>query len=612
MVKAGDVNASPAGGVKDMTMKQLNFKRALSLTMICVLCGATCVAAQTPKQAAQKGAAKRAKQAKDVATDQAQQTAIYTLEEAVASARQLENPFTKIHLQTLVAEALWSTNESRAREIFIQALSDAADTDDAVKAQLLQRDVIKRAWLKSPALGRQLMEKAAAGQTQQTQGVAAPQTTPTLAVQFGMKSPDPLAQQQLLLGGALIQDDPEAAAKLIRQGAESGATFALANYLMQLREKNPTLSDDIFLETLNRLPSMQTSAALSIAVSMTDYVSPNCALCPQQQIASDRVGRAYYAVTLSLLRRSVGQPVPIMSEQQSAQARVEQLQRQAQAMLAMRLTDLARRYNAPEGAELQAIYQDAFEKINPRLKPTIDLMERTQRSDDRFETAFHEVESIPDQSQRDETLVRLVEIALQKGLDGEGLARLEQKIEKIKTPALHDRARSLFDLRQIEIAIKSKDVERALKLCERLPSGVMRAGALADVASALQRAGDRARALEVLGESLRQADKADGSLDRSATIFKIVSSFVSLKDDAQSFEALLTAADSLSRLRGDDFSKSQSDEVMPEKEFDFGTSFGRLAKVDFNRSLQIAQTIRWRELRLPAEIAVCRSVLDGR
>jgi hypothetical protein len=595
-----------------MTMKQLIFTTALSLTLICVLCGATCVAAQTPKQGAQKGAAKRAKQTKDAAQTQAQQTAIYTLEQVVASARQLENPFTRIHLQTLVAEALWSTDESRAREIFTQALSDAAETDDAVKAQLLQRDVIKRAWLKSPALGRQLMEKAAAGQSQQAQGIAAPPPTSTLAVQFGMKSPDPLAQQQLLLGGALIQDDPEAAAKLIRQGAESGATFAFTNYLTQLREKNSALSDDIFLETLNRLLSMPTSAALSISVSLSDYVSSNCALCAQQQIASDRVSRAFYAASLSILRRSVGQPAPLMSEHQGAQARVEQLQQQAMAMLAMRLTDLARRYNAPEAEELQAVYQDAVEKTSPRIKPTIELMERTQRSDDRFETAFSEVESIPDQSKRDETIARLVEIALQKGLDGEGLTRLEQKIEKIKTPALHDRARALFDLREIEIAIKSKELERALKLCERLPGGVMRAGALADVASAIQRAGDRARALEVLGDALRQVDKADGSLDRSATIFKIASLFVNLKDNVQSFEALLTAADSLSRLRGDDFSTSQLDEVMPEREFNLSASFGRLAKVDFNRSLQIAQTIRWRELRLPAEIAVCRSVLDGR
>jgi len=113
----------------------------------------------------------------------------------------------------------------------------------------------------------------------------------------------------------------------------------------------------------------------------------------------------------------------------------------------------------------------------------------------------------------------------------------------------------------------------------------------------------------LLVDALESLQKSDASIERAQISFKVASDFVNLKDYDHAFDALQFSSGSLTQLTRSDFEQTGRDSV-PNSLFDYGGTFGRLGKVDFDKSLFVAQGIKWREFRLAAQIATCRSVLS--
>jgi len=91
-------------------------------------------------------------------------------------------------------------------------------------------------------------------------------------------------------------------------------------------------------------------------------------------------------------------------------------------------------------------------------------------------------------------------------------------------------------------------------------------------------------------------------------MFRITGDFVNLKEYDQAFNALQSATNSLAPLKRDDFDETTKAPA-PNSLFDYRNTFGRLGSVDFDRAMFLAQSIKWREFRLAAEIVTCQSVL---
>jgi hypothetical protein len=72
---------------------------------------------------------------------------------------------------------------------------------------------------------------------------------------------------------------------------------------------------------------------------------------------------------------------------------------------------------------------------------------------------------------------------------------------------------------------------------------------------------------------------------------------------------LESAAENLGRLKRIDFEQTNT-EAIANSLFDYRNTFGRLGSVDFDRAMFLAHGIKWREFRLAAEIASCRSILS--
>ena len=93
-------------------------------------------------------------------------------------------------------------------------------------------------------------------------------------------------------------------------------------------------------------------------------------------------------------------------------------------------------------------------------------------------------------------------------------------------------------------------------------------------------------------------------------MFKIAGDLINLKDYDRAFDALQSSSGSLGGLDKSYF--EQTSRAAPNSLFDYRGTFGRLGKLDFDKTMFLAQSIKWREFRLAAEIATCRSVLSKR
>jgi hypothetical protein len=534
-----------------------------------------------------------------------QQRGLENLDRIALEARQVDNPAIRADLQALIGDALWDFDKPNARSIFVDAFKNARSLEDHREAAAVTTIVVKHVWARDRALAEDLMK-----QLSNNRDPKSSESTKDFGVssQFGMQSSDPTAQQKIDLARDLLEEDPAAAADLIEKTLQREVTFAGIATLNQLKTSDPEKANRIFAHAVSQLQSMPATSAVLAAIAMADYVSPTCSVC-RQQSSDPTITQNFYAAGLRSLRRSLGQsfaPPPVKRELQD---RLVQYFHQMQAMLALTLS----RFAAPADlGELQAIYREQMQTLEVRKQQTLQALEQSQKAPDRLAELIQKVESIPDQEQRDLGMYNLITLALRQDLTEDLLKRLEEKAETIDSKSLHDKAWSLLKLREIEKLTKAADFDRAHILSVKLPDSTIRAKALRALSVAVTRKGSTTlQSPDLLSEALDSLNQADTSIERSQIMFKIAGDFVNLKDYDRAFGALQLSTGSIGQLQKKDFAETTR-EAVPNSLFDYSGTFGRLGSVDFDKSMFLAQGIKWRELRLAAEIATCRSVLNRR
>jgi|GEM_PF-2442424 len=532
----------------------------------------------------------------------AQEQALQTMDAIALEARQIDDPGIRADLQALIGDALWEFDKPTARSIFLDAFKNATALENKGEARVAQSDVIRHIWLRDPAMARDFLKRLSESEDSQNNpdGIASIQTT------FGLTSSDPANLQSLKLADSLFDSNPQAAGDLIDSALKNGVSFAGISRLSQLRESDPERANQIFSRSINQLRSMDPSAGVVAAIAMADYVSPSCAFCPSRPLDPETAS-LFYQAALNILRaasRSTYAPPPLKAE---FQAKLIQYSHEMQAMLAMMLTKLA---NPADAAELQKIYREQAQLLDSKRQQLLSAVGQIQQAPDKFSAAFSAAESLTDNDQRDSALSKLVEIALSQNPTDDFHQQLEDKISAIGPGALHDRAWSLLKIREVRKDVKDGKLEAAYGLSLRLPDRFVRAQALREVSMKLNGKSDLSlNAADVLSQALQSAESASSSIERTGLMFKIVANFMSLKEDERAFDALLLSSTTVAQLSRDDFQKLPVSKV-PTSLFDFAGTFGKLGSVDFEKTMQVAQGIKWKEFRLAAEISTCRSILS--
>src|SRR5437588_6647807 len=453
----------------------------------------------------------------------AQQQGLENLDRIALEARQIDNPGIRADLQALIGDALWDYDKTNAKRIFLDAFKNARAIEDKSEAAIVQTEVVKHVWARDRALADELMKEL----SDKNQQDNAPKNDFGVASQFGMRSSDSTTQQKLNLARNLIEEDPAAAGELISNSLNHELNFAGVTLLTQLKASDPATANAIFQSSVGRLESLPATAAVNAAIAMADYVGSSCSLCPPQSFNPD-MADSYFKAALEVLRRAAEQSFPPPPVKPELQARLVQYFHEMQAMLALSLSKIAPPANLPE---LQSIYQQQFQLLDQRKQQMLQSVQQMQKAPDKFEELFSRIESVNDSEQRDKAFGDAVTLALRQELTEELVGRLEGKIEKIESKALHDKAWSLLKAREIDKLVATGDLNGAHGLAIKLPNSMIRAKSLRAIATAVSKKGSELfRNVELLGEALGSLDKADASIERSQTMFKIAGDLINLKD----------------------------------------------------------------------------------
>lgn len=532
-----------------------------------------------------------------------QQRGLETLDGLSLEARHITNPAIRADLQAQIGDALWDFDKRNARNIFIDAFKNARNLDDEDEARAVQTQILKHVWRRDRALAEELLKQLSTGKTQKTAEASA---ASDLSSQFGVQSSDPVIQQKLDLAKNLLEDDPAAAANLIGDSLRREVSFSGINQLSQLKLKDPETANRVFDRAVTQLPSMPASSAVMAALAMADYLSPNCAFCAPKTF-DPAVVDVYYTSALRTLRRSLGEAPAALPLKPELQQKVVRYFHEMQALLALTLTRFAK---PTELAELQTIFRDKVQSLAPSKQRSLQAMEQNQNAPDRFEQLFRSADSIRDQAQHDMALFNMVLMALRQEPTDEAMQKLEEKVEKIEAKDLHDKAWSYVRIRGVEKLVTDGEFDRAYALTLKLPDPVTRAKALRMLSAAVAKKGSQTlSSATLLADAQESLKKVDASIERSQILFKITSDFIALKDYDRAFDALEFSSSSLAQLEKGNFEEIAGGGV-PNSLFEYSGTFGRLGSVDFDKTMFAAQSIRWREFRLAAGIATCRSVLS--
>ena len=252
-----------------MKMPPRNLRLTLALLLACGS-NAHAAAAQTgtASKAGGSGAAardpKRAREKKAAASARAERSrrkAVAVLLEVAAGAGDIEDLYQRATVLTLSAGALWGADEPAARAAFARAWEAAAAADEAesederesgrrddpperftrarslVLAAAAQRDTrISEPWLAALADWLTRQEGDARGEA----AGASPDIGP----------PNEFTRdgQRLALAHSLLDEEaPEAAARVAALALQGGASGALVEFLLRLREDAPEEADRLYL-----------------------------------------------------------------------------------------------------------------------------------------------------------------------------------------------------------------------------------------------------------------------------------------------------------------------------------------------------------------------------
>lgn len=549
------------------------------------------------RSANQKDAKKEAR-----ALTEIERRGLENLDRIALEARQIDNPAIRTELQSLIGDALWEFDKSSARNIFLDAFKNARAIADKRQATVAQTQVIQRVWARDRAWAEELMKQLAETKEGNKND---PQGDFGVSSQLGMKSASPVDQQKLELARELLEVDSSAAAELIGASLRNDVSFPGINLLAQLRSKDPQAADMIFQRAVHQLSDMPQPAGIMAAIAMGDYLSPSCALC---SASTDAPGAGvYYASALGVLRRSLGQPFTPPPVRRDLQDRLQQYLHEMQATLALSLTKFAGPTDLPQ---LDAIYQEQVQTLDPVKQRKLEALRNMQRSPDKFQDLRENAETIPDAEQRDKAMFDLIDGSVRQSPNDDRLAKLAELVDKIQSTDLHDRAWSLLKRLAVAKLTQAGNFDEAYQLAIKLPDAAIRGQSLRELSLAVARKGSQTlRSQDVLSEALEAINKADASIERSRLMFKITSDFVNAREYERAFGALQYSASSLDPLKRDDFEQTTKAPV-PNSLFEYRNTFGRLGGVDFDRTMFLAQSIKWREFRLAAEIVTCQSVLS--
>jgi hypothetical protein len=601
---------------------------------------------QTPagKTAAPQKAAKGDKGARPVAeradplAEQRRNTAISLLTTLADEAKSYQNQILRARVLARAADALWTGDAERARNLF-QRSWEAAVIADEEAARRMEEDIRKQqqatgsAVISSPPNIRNEVLRLAARRDR------------TLGEEFLKKleeskereaankatSRDPWLtsasqSQRLRLASQLLQDGDTDRALQFADPALSSVTADSMNFLSALREKNAAAADQRYAALLTRA-EMDTASDANTVSGLSSYAftpflyitfHPRGGASQMQQRGPTPppdlppgLRRAFFATAAQILLR----PSPPAEQDTTSAGRAGKF------LVIKRLLPLFEQHAPERVADLRAQMSALMSEVPERTRTGENravtrgiVPEDTSR--DPMDAMQERLNQATNSAERDAIYVDMA-----ASLAGAGDPRARDLVDKIEDMELRQQTRAYTDFEYLDYALQKKDVPEVIRLARSGElTNFQRVYGLTQAARQLIKS-DRERAVELLEEALTAARRIGAREPERPRALTAISSVFIEADRSRAWELLaevVKAGNSAEAFTGDDarivsmlrFKNGAVMRTSNASDFDLLGMFRTLAKSDLYPAIEAAKNFTNEVPRANAILAIARTVLE--
>lgn len=620
---------------------------------LCLYAIAPTARAQQPSVQAKKSPPKKVVAEVDPMTEVRRATAVSLINTLADDARMFRDPALRSRVQARSADALWDTDQERARALFRRAWDEAesadAESDRRVAEERarqmrerghasiqlppsLRTEVLRLAAKRDKALGEEFLTKMDEARKRELDNAATSNDRPDASQPSPTRRPDPTEAppaiaKRLRLAVQLLEDGDIERALQFADPALGSPNAASLEFLARLRGKNAAAADERFAAMLARAVADPLSDANTASLLSSYIFTPSLYVTFSADAGSSanswgrlaaptdiapQLRSAFFRAAASILLR----PTPPAEQDQSSSGR------SGWYMVIARLLPLFDQF-APDRsvalhAKMASLASDTPENLRrPGNNALTTGLVPEDPNRDRVAETLRRLNEAKGTDERDAVYVDAVFDAIRQKDP-----RVEEFLNKIEDTDLRKQVRAYVDYEAARAAINDKDVTAALKVARvGNLSAIQKAWTLTEAARILAKS-EPGRAMEVLDEATTEAKEHidPASKERAGAFVAIATQFVEL-DRPHAWDMMLEvikASNAAKEFTGEDGRLSARLQTKNSvwatsttaQSLDLSGLFVALAREDMLRAVDIARNFEGESPRAFATLAIARSALE--
>lgn len=531
-------------------------------------------------------------------------------------AKKIDNPQQRIETQSQVAHVLWDYDKERAtqyfREVFLAVddvkfpkLPNKPSPPSASKGvspkQQLRGEIIRLVALHDVNLAEELIRSIPKDVSYS---------------ESGSETQDEQNNQSelyLRVALSLADTDPTRSAQLAKISLSGGVNSSLLRVLSALRQKDPTIADDVYDAALNTARTDKKNTSTNIPMLAT-YAIPDFGsnifnqTSSQTNTVTTGVGDKALASFLNFAFDAISRRGTAVRGEQSASGF-----NSFDYTIGQRLLPYFDRYLPAKSAEFRSLLSQLAGSNDSKKEP--DLLTKSSQAST-IEEVLKQAEDAKLPMQRDFLYFRAVLL-----MSGEGdFSRALTIVGKISDEGFKTGLDTVVRVQAVAALLGKNDYDAAYGYAKEVLDVKQRAALLGKVARKLYDKGDSIRSAQILNDAEKLIASAEEGAGKAHAML-ILTDIKTRINPMQGFEGMVSTVAEFNRADTKESRKTPSiadvnsmlsnmiTKVFKLETPDFNESFPLLARTDFNRALQLAQAFEMKDRAITAQIAVCRGVL---
>ena len=580
--------------------------------------------------------------------------ALALLSETAEDARAISDLFYRARLQALVADALWPLDRQRARAVFRRAWEAATASDKAEEETAAQEtgalpgaveevtdardEVLSKTAARDSALADQFLRELLKGRKPENdaeQNEAAPQGA--------WREPSAMSARRIALAFEMLErGETGNAFEVVKPVVNEGVSASLMMLLLQLHRQNAATGDALYRLLIAKAKADAQSDANTVLLLSTPIVSPDLMVAVDEygSLQFRPIARASWQFSspppLSLATRNAffNTAANILLRPTVLRASASEMQDKAARYFATaRLLPYFEQEAAQFVPELQARASALLNEFTDERRASLSSQLNTRAlgappSNDPLRSHFEELSRTGEQAERDRITLRIVQLAAQNRLwDRARRAAAELSDEGLRRAAnSYIAVNQVADISHAYADEKEDDWESIvgfLKSADLPPLAA--AWGYAQAALVAARKKDAGRVAELLTEAQLYAERTPADTNERVAAYGVVNLAAAALNERQRAWELLTelvrAANQSEDYAGDEVAiefrarediATDAPFTLTNAAFRLDTIFATMARLDFDRSLSNARSLRGGVPRVFAQLAIARAATQKR